>query len=166
MLGVSRKRMNIVTPIFQKYREAARHLRNAYYIPLDRNDWDMIEDFDEISIMLFKHLVLGEFQLNREGFDWLAQPSKHFMIESSAEDLPLMINREGQSGYWDNPINKVKKGDLVTHFIDYFDWDSMDQIDFRYYRVRIVGSDKHPNLIGNDALIETIYADVYYQERG
>ncbi|MET0026035.1 MAG: hypothetical protein ABW101_00240 [Candidatus Thiodiazotropha sp.] len=126
----------------------------------------MVEDFDEISIMLFKHLVLGELQLEREKFDWLTQPSKQFIVESSAEDLPLMINREGQSGYWDNPISKVKKGDLTMHFIDYFDWDSMDQIDYRYYRVRIVASDKYPDLVGNDALIETIYAVVYFNENG
>ncbi len=158
--------MNNITGIFQKYREAARHLRNAYYIPSDTNDWDMVEDFDEASTMLFKHLVLGELQINREGFDWLAQPSGKFIIESVANDLPLMINREGQSGYWDNPIEKVQKGDLVMHFIDYFDWDSMDQIDYRYYRTRIVASDKHPNLVGNDALIETIYANVFYSENG
>lgn len=158
--------MEIATPTFQKYREAARHLRNAFYTPVDRNDWDMVEDFDEISVMLFKHLVLGEFQLNREQFDWLAQPSGKFIVESSAEDLPLMINREGQSGYWDNPINMVKKGDLTMHFIDYFDWDAMDQIDFRYYRVRIVASEIYPGLVGNDALIETIYADVYFKENG
>lgn len=158
--------MKDVTDIFQKYREAARHLRNAYYVPYDADDWDMVEDFDEVSITLFKHLVLGELKISREEFDWLAQPSSKFVIESVANDLPLMINREGQSGYWDNAITKVKKGDLVMHFIDYFDWDAMDQIDFRYYRVRIVASDRYPNLVGNDALIETIYANVYYSENG
>lgn len=158
--------MNNVTAIFQRYREAARHLRNVYYVPADRDDWDKTDDFDEVSIMLFRHLVLGELRLYQKDFDWLARPSKSFVIESSAEDLPIMLNRDGQSGYWDNPIKKVKKGDLVMHFIDYFDWDSLDQIDFRYFRVRITESDKYPALVGNDALIETIYATVYYDENG
>ena len=73
-----------------------------------------------------------------------------------------MANR----GYWDNPIKKVKKGDPVMHFIDYFNRDSLDQIDFRYFRVRITESDKYPTLVGNDALIETIHATVYYDENG
>jgi len=150
------------THIFAKYREAARHLRNSFYVPSDNNDWDTVEDFDEVSVMLFKHLVLGEFQLPRGDFDWLAQPSSYFIVESSADDLPIMVNRDKQSGYWDNPIRKVKKGDLKMHFIDYYDWDSMGQIDFRYYRIRIMESDKFPQVVGFDAFIETIYADVYY----
>ncbi len=126
----------------------------------------MDEDFEEVSIMLFKHLVLGELQLSREGFDWLAQPSSKFIIESVSDELPIMINREGQSGYWDNPTTNVKKGELVMHFIDYFDWDPMDQIDFRYYRVRIAASDMYPHLVGNNALIESIYANVYFSKNG
>ncbi len=158
--------MKKVTHIFQKYREATRHLRNTFYVPADRNDWDMDEDFDEVCVLIFKHLVLGELQIERESFDWLSKPSNLFLVESSADDLPIMINRDGQSGYWDNPIDKVKKGDLEMHFIDYFDWDSMDQIDFRYYQVRIVRSDKFPQLVDCDALIETIYADIFYNKIG
>lgn len=90
--------MNNVTTIFQRYREAARHLRNVYYVLADRDDWDKTDDFDEVSIMLFRHLVLGELRLYQKDFDWLARPSKSFVIESFAEDLPIMLNRDGQSG--------------------------------------------------------------------
>ena len=158
--------MRDITNIFQRYREATRHLRNVFYVPVDRDDWDMIEDFDEMSVLLFKHLVLGELKIERGKMDWLAKPCPNFIIDSTSEILPLMVNRDGQSGYWDNPIKEVSKGDLTMHFIDYFDWDSMDQIDYRYYRIRIVASEKYPSLIGNDALIETIYAKVLYNENG
>ena len=75
-----------------------------------------------------------------------------------------MINRDEQSDYWDHPLTEIKKDDLVMVFIDYFDWDEMDLIDLRYYRVRIIASSVYPDLVGSDALISTIYADVYYHD--
>jgi hypothetical protein len=153
--------MKNITAIFEVYREAARHLRNTYYLPTDRNDWDTIEDFRDVSALLFKHLVLIKLQIELDNINWLAYK---FCIEATADDLPILINREGESGYWDNPITKVKKGELEMYLIDYFDWNPMAQIDFRYFRVRIIGSKKYPELIGFDALIETINANVYYNK--
>ncbi len=155
--------MKNITKVFEKYREAARHLRNTCYLPADQNDWDTIEDFREVSALLFKHFVLEELQIEQDSINWLEYD---FCIESTADDLPILVNRDGESGYWDNPITKVKKGELKIHLIDYFDWNPMAQIDFRYFRVRIIDSEKYPELIGFEALIETIYANVYYNKNG
>ncbi len=151
-----------VTDIFQKYREGARHIRNSYYVPKDISDEDVLEDFSELSIVLFKHLVLNEFGLNFESSEWLVEPASMFHVVPLGQTCPIMINRKGQSEYWDHPITEIKKSDFRMVFVDYFDWDDMDLIDFRYYRVRIIESSTYPELLGSDALIETIYADVYH----
>ncbi len=154
-----------VTNIFQKYRECARHIRNLYYVPKDINDEDILEDFRELSILMFKHLVLNEFGLNFESNEWLVEPSSMFQVVPLGDTCPIMINRKGQSEYWDHPVTEIKKIDLEMVFIEYFDWDDMDLIDFRYYLVRIIESSTYPDLVGSDALIETIYADVYHESR-
>ena len=41
--------MKDVTPIFETYRECARHLRNTYFSTRDNEDWDIIEDFEEVA---------------------------------------------------------------------------------------------------------------------
>ena len=38
-------------------------------------------------------------------------------------------------------------------FIAYFDWNQMDYIDLRYYRVKIASFDAHTELVGREALI-------------
>ena len=156
--------MENITDIFQNYRECARHIRNTYYVPNDFGDENFSEDFDELSIVLFKHLVLGEFGINRDSINWLAEPATMFQVVPSGEACPIMINRQEQSDYWDHPVTEIKKDDLEMVFIDYFDWDDMDLVDFRYYWVRITASTTYPDLVGYDALISTIYAEVYYRK--
>ena len=126
------------------------------------NDEHILEDFGELTIVLFKHLILSEFGLNHKSNEWLLEPSTMFHVIPLGDTCPIMINREIQSKYWDHPITEIKKNDLKMVFLDYFDWDDLDLIDFRYYRVRIIESATYPDLVGSDALIETIYADVYF----
>ena len=45
------------------------------------------------------------------------------------------------------------KDEFDMRFIHFFDWMSIGFRDFAYYKVRIVGSQKHPHLIGRDALV-------------
>ena len=153
--------MKKVTKIFQRYKECARHLRNTYYIPNSEHDWDTLEDFDEVKVLIFKHMVLNELLEKYDDFEWFGKPFTNFEVVPSSDICPIMINREKQSGYWDHPIEKIGQADFKMAFISYFDWNSHDQIDFRYYRVRIIESEKYPELIDFDALIETIYADVF-----
>ena len=49
-------------------------------------------------------------------------------------------------------------------FIDYFEWESLDQIDFRYFHVRMLDSKKYLESIDIDVLIETIYAYVFFEK--
>jgi len=45
-----------------------------------------------------------------------------------------------------------EKAELL--FIEYFDWNQMDYIDLRYYRVKIASYAAHSELVGRETLIE------------
>jgi len=65
------------------------------------------------------------------------------------------------TGYWDDPVNLVKPGQAELIFIAYFDWNQMDYIDLRYYRVKIASFDAHSELVGREALIERQNAAIH-----
>jgi hypothetical protein len=65
------------------------------------------------------------------------------------------------TGYWDDPVNLVEPRQAELLFIAYFDWDQMDYIDLRYYRVKIASFNAHSELVGREALIERQRAAVH-----
>ena len=75
--------MKLVTTTFQSYRDNARHLSNTCYRPKCEGDWDTREDFDEISILLFRHLVLNELEIRHDLCDWLGEPAEIFKLKPS-----------------------------------------------------------------------------------
>jgi hypothetical protein len=58
-------------------------------------------------------------------------------------------------------VREIKSGEAELHFTAYFDWNSMDYSDFRYYRVRIASFSTHPELAGRAALLERQDFSVY-----
>ena len=51
--------------------------------------------------------------------------------------MPILIHlpREGNQSrncYWDDPVREVRATETEPHFLDYFDWNNMDYIDFQY----------------------------------
>ena len=90
-----------------------------------------------------------------------------FRIVPSSPEVPIMIQnprREG-SGYWDHPLKAIKQGEAELLFIEYFDWNRMDCVDFRYYRVQIGSFNGHPELVAREALIDCQHALVYTREK-
>ena len=166
--------MKDVTPIFETYRECARHLRNTYFSTRDNEDWDIIEDFEEVAQVLFERLVL--VQLAEERFcngefepeiGSMVKANKIMLVPSSNE-MPVMISRNRDvagNRYWDHPITRLETDDAVIAFLEYFDWDQFGLIDFRYYLGTIISSSKYPQVIGYQVLVETIHAKVIYDER-
>jgi hypothetical protein len=120
--------------------------------------------FDTIKELLFYELVLnkiGKIDSRKTSNDpWL-----FIKIEPTSSSCPMLIGRSDKKGCknWDN--SSVELNDNVDmRFIDYFDWDEFGFIDFQYIRVRILSSEKHSHLIGKEALIETRYARVFFEE--
>ena len=151
--------MRDVSGVFDHYRISARAIWNTAFWPDQHfRNWDSIEQFQEIEKLLFQELVLGK--LARE---W---PLKNLfddaipffrIVPSHVHGAPIMIQnpRPGAlRGYWDDPVNLLRPDQAELHFISYFDWNLMDYIDLRYYRVKIASFDAHSELVGREALIE------------
>jgi len=158
-----------VSSIFDHYRMSARAIWNTAFWPdEDFRNWDSRDQFREIEKLLFDELVLAK--LDRE---WPLQdlfekaiPFFH-IVPSLAHGTPIMIQNprpEKPTGYWDDPVKLVKPGQAELLFIACFDWDQMNYIDLRYYRVKIASFDAHPQLAGREALIERQHAAIHLMD--
>lgn len=163
---MSNRKSDDVSRIFDHYRMSARAIWNTMFWPdPDFRNWDSIDQFHEIERLLFQELVLAK--LDRE---WPLQnifqnaiPFFH-IVPTLGDRTPIMIQnpRPGApTGYWDDPVNTVKRGEAELVFIAYFDWNKMDYIDLRYYHVRINSFSAHPELVDREALIECQSTAVY-----
>jgi hypothetical protein len=149
------------------YREAVRHLWNSAFSTLDESlrFGTCLDLFEQVDELVFRALVcepLGIELEARASFDPVISLK---VIPNSSTEIPIMINRLiPASGYWDHPVRSVNASDVDLAFIAFFDWDAYNKKDMRYYRVRIVDCKSQMDLIGRDALIETFYADVFFNE--
>jgi hypothetical protein len=150
--------MNDITDRMQNYRECARHIWNSHFrAEAERpQDWDLRDEFCDAALILFRALVLhglgvddGQLLADYRG-DKQPLMFLRLDVEPSSE---IMINRTGASGYWDDPVTRIEKGECDLRFIQFFDWWDLGFRDFAFYRVRIVGSSRYPHLVGRDALV-------------
>jgi hypothetical protein len=86
-------------------------------------------------------------------------------VPSAESGVPININREVKcTGYWDYHLNVIKPADAELRFIDYFDFDILGFRDLQYCRVRIVTSEKYPDIVGRDALIGSNHVNILLLE--
>ena len=166
MTGPQNATLKDVSSVFDHYRMSARAIWNTAFWPDQKfRNWDSIDQFHQIEELLFQVLVLAKV-----GRAWPSQKLfenaiPFFQVVPSLEHgTPIMIQnpRPGaDAGYWDDPVNLVKPGQAELLFIAYFDWQELDYIDLRYYRVKIAGFNAHSDLIGREALIERQHAAIY-----
>jgi hypothetical protein len=151
-----------VTKVFESYREAARHLRNTSFSTRESEDWDIIEDFETVSEILFDRMVLARIPTTAvPPAD--AVSGNRFLLEPSGGGMSVMISRDRPAaGSWDHPVTALFPGEAVLAFREYFDWDQHGLVDFRYYRASILESSRYPELAGHDAFVETIHAKIIY----
>jgi hypothetical protein len=150
--------MKDITSTMSSYRECVRHLWNTHFWQQAerQEDWDLRDRFDEIAIALFRCLVLREVAredaqvLPSYRRDRVALP---FIRLEVVPESPIFVNRGVDEGYWDDPVARVQRDELDLRFIQFFDWWDLGFRDFAFYRARIVGSAKHPHLVGRDALL-------------
>lgn len=158
--------MKDISSVFDHYRTSARAIWNTTFWPdPDFRNWDSIDQFHEIEKLLFDALVLAKLDREWPLCDLFANPIPFLQIlPSIAHGTPILIQKPRQgapTGYWDDPVNIVKPREAELQFIAYFDWNQMDYIDLRYYRVKIANFDAHPDLAGREALIERQHATVH-----
>lgn len=157
--------MREITDLMEHYRLIARSIWNTGFWPVpELRNWDSRDQFDQIKRFLFKAFV--DARVAERGWCDLANVPEHryLIVPSGSSPVPVMIHRprEGdRNRYWDDPVNEINAPDAELHFLDYFDWNDMDYVDFQYYRVRIVAFKSQPHLVGKEALVDHHYARVF-----
>jgi hypothetical protein len=145
-----------ISDVFDHYRESARAIWNTAFWPdVELRDWDSVDQFDKIQKILFSELVLKKTQKEWPVEDVFRKAIPFFCIVPKFDATILINNPRSarETGYWDHPVNLVKSGESELQFIEYFDWNRMDYVDLRYYRVKIVRFDGHADVVGREALI-------------
>jgi hypothetical protein len=138
------------------FRLASRELFNNYFRTGERDDeaWKARERFSLVEEHLFDALVAMPAGLSCSTY---GRPQEHIsLVLAHGAFAPWMLNRESDSGYWDHPQTDFT-GDAVLSFVTFFDWYSLDLIDWRYVRVVVQAWPSHPELAGKHALVERIY---------
>src|SRR5690348_10143571 len=157
-----------ISAVFDHYRVSARAIwNNAFWPDADLRDWDSVEQFGEIQRILFSELVLRKVAREWPAQDIFQNAIPFFHVVPSC-NAPIMIRNPRsakETGYWDHPLNRVKPGEAELHFIAYFDWNHMDYVDLRSYRVKIARFDGHSEVDGRDALIDREHAVIHLINR-
>lgn len=164
--------MRDITNLMDKYRECARNLWNVYFLEqlLQDDNWDLCDEYENICSLLFSSLVLravARLSYKKSlAYEAVTEPISIFRVVPSVESgVPIYINRDVPcTGYWDYPLNIIKPLDVDLRFIDFFDFDRKGFRDFQYCRVRIVGSNTYPEIIGRDALLESNNVKIIFEE--
>jgi len=149
--------------LVNKFRLASRELFNNYFLEdfLVSDDWEFFEHFTLIEEQLFLALVTTQSGISEVTYGF---PQPGILVNPKRESLcgiPIMLNREIDSGYWDHPID-LATPDCAFTFVRFFDWDQKSYKDNRYVRVIVRDWPENPTLVGKHALIETHY--VYYDK--
>lgn len=151
-----------VTAHLLKYREAARHLWNAFLREEDRDSYvpdDFVLDrWEAIQDQLFAALVLrytGDDTPEKVSLaPGLAKPLPFLKVVPTSPDVPAHVSRtKPAETYWDHPVQKLGPTDDLR-FIGFFDFGSYDYVDFKFFHVFIEASQQHPELAGHEALVE------------
>ncbi len=163
--------MKDVTEILDHYRITARSLWNTgFWAVHSLRTPELADPFLEINLILFDALVLARLGQEWEPARLFRSPIPFLRVAPSAPTVPILINnpRPEGNGYWDHPLKSVHSDNIEMHFIEFFDWNQFDYLDFQYYRVEITNCDDHPDVNGREALIERQSARVLFvpEDRG
>jgi hypothetical protein len=150
--------MNI-DKLVNKFRIASRELFNNYFLEqfLENEDWEFHELFTCIEEELFHALISSRIGIKKIEYGCYPQTEIEVIPTAlSTCGIPIMLNRNIDSGYWDHQIDRAEIG-CVFSFLTFFDWDQKAFKDNRYVRAIVNSWPEHPELIGKHALIETTY---------
>ena len=149
--------MTDLTARMHSYRECVRHIWNTQFVGSEpRPDWDLRDQFCDAALILFQALVLRGLDVDDSELlaDYRSDQGPLMFLRLEVEaGSTILVNRTGAGTYWDDPVTRIEAGDCELRFIQFFDWSELDFRDFAFYRARIVGSSRHPHLVGRDALL-------------
>lgn len=150
-------RMSLSQAMF-RFKTASRDLWNhcfRFEAADTQEAYQAVERFEDVESHLFQKLIVDGFSLKEHRYDGI-EPFYDIKVTVSSV-ASIMLNREINSGYWDDPINLIHETDVLV-FISFFDWKQLDFKDNAYVRARVV-SHSNPAANGRDALIESWQVD-------
>jgi hypothetical protein len=143
----------------RQFRVASRELFNNYFrlaepYPTTEEGWILEEQFQDVQKLLFQKMVAEPEQLKHVEY---GKPQQEILVMVGSEwGVPWMLNRETNSGYWDDPLDRVTR-DARLIFISYFDFDQLGFRDNQYVRAQVANWPAHPETLHKHALIEAQY---------
>ncbi len=156
--------MKDVTPLLDSYQECIRHLWNVNYRALKNADCI----FADIESRIFNTLVLSELECPYEEGLTMRSPIKALRIEpdflTPQDDCfnALTAKEDIRRFHWKD--RRLNRQAIEISFIGFFDWDSEGIRHLQYYRGRIEKYSIDKALEGEDVLIETFRAKVFFTE--
>lgn len=153
--------MGDVTRVFQNYRISARSIWNLFFWPdPDLANWDTRDLFENIKERLFEALILAKLSLDKG-------EARFAVVPRARDGVPAHIQQtrdDDRNRYWDHPVTVLKPSEVELEFLDYFDWDLIGCLDFKYVRTRIKASQTHSDLVGREALLDAEHVDIFLEE--
>lgn len=136
------------------YRLASRDLYNNYFYNSYFDPYLLRETYSELQDLMFQKMVEEPFSLKHTGY---GDVHRDIWVRNRFDaDIPAMINREIDSGYWDYPI-KLVSPDAVMFFISFFDLDETRGMENLYVLLEINEWSQHKEADGKRALVEYQY---------
>jgi hypothetical protein len=158
--------MTHATEIVQNYRRALQSLWNDHFWSAQGfRDWETVRDFHRVLPALFRALVGRRLEPLAEPSDELFGPAYRLVPLYSREFSGLQVKPKQEGGtqpQFELLKLSFSKDELRLSVIDFFDWGEHDWRDFRYYRARIHAFDNRPDLVGGEALVDVLTADVIW----
>lgn len=146
-----------IDELLNRFRLASREIFNSYFkaAASGGNDiWNWEARFSKVEASLFNELVLDPCGLPVTVYG-TSQPQILVQLRANVP-IPVMVNRDISSGYWDFPINELPFG-VRLHFLAFFDWDQTGTRDNQYVRAEIEQWPSRDELAGKHVLIEARY---------
>ena len=140
--------------MMNQFRLASREVFNHYFRisdPYNNGGWELEERFWDVQAALFRKLVVEPASLPNIDY---GDVQSSIQVKLNSDSVPAMVNRDVDSGYWDNHVKEVSQNARLL-FVSFFDWDQLGYRDNRYVCVKIDCWDDHPELVGFRVLIES-----------
>ncbi|MDH3475565.1 MAG: hypothetical protein OEM59_17940 [Rhodospirillales bacterium] len=163
--------MKDITPLLDRYRECSRNLCNEHFRLEEDADFmrkaDAYDRFAEVDKVLFSALVLVDIGMASHAEKYGVEPLPFLrVIPGAPGPSPIHINRPSPDGnrYWDEKVDRVTGDEAGLIFVSYYDYNIYGFLDHEFYMTRITTFDRHPHLVGRDALMRVGYARVFLDD--
>jgi len=156
-----------VTDIVQRYRLALRYIWNScIWVDPALRTWDSVYSFRDLKLPLFRSLVADPLHLSKADSIF----GERFEVVpdmSNGVGLPLLevnsrVPSRPDAGTWIPLAGPFKAEDIRMTLVDLFDWMPLAYSDLRYFVVLVQAFHRHPDRVGQHALVDVTQARVVF----